>query len=431
MIEQQQLCELVLAEGLIDETGLEEALQVKAKHGGDLYSVLIENGFVDEEQTITSVAQLLNIPCVSLRDFEADPNIAELLPARLASKHRAVPLGSAERESGDQLFLAMANPIDVVAMEEIVNETGFDVVAFLAGPGDIEETIERVYGKRAFRRPNSLEALFDGGESEVADEEVGPSVSQLLELPIFTQEPFIRPGRMDAMARQEEDEDGHRPPAPARAHPVASVQATQMEAPPQLIGGKAPVLDSQDLESFLNGDVGMLDDEPPGELFGFSGSKIFMTPEALSDAGRQRLREARDDRPKNALASETRMGPFKALDSGPQSADALDPFSAEALGAGDTMLPGFVKMDDPLSFIAPSAAALSSAGDSKPVPFPRALTQRSIKVLHQAYSTSSIDEVLGAAGAKDLIVSLILALLERGVVSEDELLRALARRHVG
>ncbi len=426
MIEQQQLCELVLSEGLIDETGLEEALQVKARHGGDLYSVLIENGFVDEEQTITSVAQLLNIPCVSLRDFEADPNISDLLPARLASKHRAVPLGSASRESGDQLFLAMANPIDVVAMEEIVNETGFDVVAFLAGPGDIEDTIERVYGQRAFRRPNSLEALFDGGEIETSDE-VGPSVSQLLELPIFTQEPFLRGGR-GVPSDDDDDEESHRPPAPSRSrHRAVPAQAAQMEAPPQIIGGKAPVLDSQDLESFLNGDVGLLDDEPAGELFGFSGSKIFMTPEALSDAGRQRLQEARKDRPGSAAASETRMGPFKALDAEPQSADAIDPFSSEAIGSGETMLPGFVKMDDPLSFVAPS---VSSNAESKPVPFPRALTQRSIKVLHQAYSTSSIDEVLGAAGAKDLIVSLILALLERGVVSEDELLRALARRHV-
>lgn len=424
MIEQQQLCELVLAEGLIDEMGLEEALEVKARHGGDLYSVLIENGFVDEEQTITSVAQLLNIPCVSLRDFEADPAIADLLPAQLASKHRAVPLGSSERESGDQLFLAMANPIDVVAMEEIVNETGLDVVAYLAGPMDIEETLERLYGRRVFRRPSSLEALFDGG-MEPAEGEVGPSVSQLLELPIFTQEPFLRQTTAGPVSEESLVEEPHRPPTASRR---AAAAQTQLEAPPALIGGRAPVLDSQDLESFLNGDAGMLDEEPAAELFGFSGSKIFMTPEALSDAGRQRLQEARKDGPAAAVHAQTRMGPFKALDTDPPSADAIDPFSAEAMNAGDTMLPGFVKMDDPLSFVAPPANP--SGGDSKPVPFPRELTQRSIKVLNQAYSTSSIDEVLGAAAPKDLIISLLRVLLDNGVVSEDEILRALARRHV-
>ena len=65
------------------------------------------------------------------------------------------------------------------------------------------------------------------------------------------------------------------------------------------------------------------------------------------------------------------------------------------------------------------------------VPVPEELTGRSIKVLNQAYSTTAIEEVLAAAAAKDLAVSLIHVLIERGVISEAEILRALARRHSG
>jgi type IV pilus assembly protein PilB len=160
MIDEQQLRDLLLLHDLVDEGGLAAAAQLQQRHGGDLYGVLIDHGLVPEESLVALVGQVLRVPCVSLKDFKADPDLSRMLPAELAARWRAVPLGWDQTPDGKtQVYLAMANPLDMEALEELGDYAGGDVVPLLAGPIDIDQTLERVYGGAIYKLRNSLEAL--------------------------------------------------------------------------------------------------------------------------------------------------------------------------------------------------------------------------------------------------------------------------------
>lgn len=162
MIPDREMAALLLEALLIDRPRLDEALALQKRHGGELYTVAIENGLVDEERTIRLVAQKLNLQCVSLRSFEADPELLQLVPAALAARHRVVPVGLGEDNS---LYLAMANPIDFDAMEEVGQRAGHDVIALLAGPLDVDRTLERIYEPEARPAAASLGGLFMAARS--------------------------------------------------------------------------------------------------------------------------------------------------------------------------------------------------------------------------------------------------------------------------
>ena len=166
MIGDRQLTELLLSQELLDRDGLQEALRIQKRHGGDLYGIVIENCLVDEERTVTCVAKQLNIPCVSLKDFQGTADVIDLLSAELATRYKVIPLGLTRDQRS--LYLAMANPIDVMAMEEVSTATGCDVMAFLAGPLDIAQTLERCYGRLIYDNRSLMSSVFNTQQGDLA-----------------------------------------------------------------------------------------------------------------------------------------------------------------------------------------------------------------------------------------------------------------------
>ena len=461
MMDDLQIARLLVAEHLIDVQGLEEAQRQQNRHGGDLYTVLIENSFVDEEKTITLVSQHMNIPCVSLKDFEANEGVLELLPAEMASRYRAVPLGVSHEHNPPSLFLAMANPVDVDAMEDIGHHTGLDIVAFLAGPLDIDKTLERCYGSRIYGNQSHAASLR-------ANPFAGPSVSNLMDLPLLD-DPEIIP---DASAPQIFSNVD----LPMGVQPEqVDVSLEDLLSDESIIPVPKPVLSAQDLARLsamsvpddLGDDDDMLEVDLEGftesqdsDIFGVRGSRIFMPPESLTEAGRRRLREAGlgpdgselsppPPMPLNPHGNETHMGPFQNLsDSGDASLEAsLEAFARSPLdslpepaissigsrsglpGAGSSMgIPSRNPLDPPAA--SPSQFNNASNQSSRGLkPFPRELTERSVRVLNQAYNTHDINEIIATASPYDLIQATVRALLNRGLITEGELLRELANVH--
>src|SRR5690606_12515657 len=107
--------------------------------------VLLNDQLVDEERAIVAVSKQLNLPCVSLKEFEANQRILNLVKQDLAERFKLMPLGLTEEDGERKLYVAMANPLDIDAIEEVGKASGFLVVQLLAGPGDIDEAIERSY----------------------------------------------------------------------------------------------------------------------------------------------------------------------------------------------------------------------------------------------------------------------------------------------
>ena len=108
-----------------------------------LYAVVIEEGGVPEAALVTALSELLGVPSVALDAFEGKPELRAVLPAEVLYRLRALPIGVKPREGVPTLFIAMTDPLDVDALEELAACTSYPIVALLAGASDLTRALER------------------------------------------------------------------------------------------------------------------------------------------------------------------------------------------------------------------------------------------------------------------------------------------------
>ncbi len=144
-----RLGELLVNEKLITRAQLEEALQAQVIFGGKLGTIMIEMGLLSEKALTGALKQLLGFPCVQPEDMQHIPgSVIALISQELAEKHKVVPLAVA----GRKLTLAMPDPRDIKAIDEISFRTGYIILPVLALEVRLYYALERYYGiKRPLR----------------------------------------------------------------------------------------------------------------------------------------------------------------------------------------------------------------------------------------------------------------------------------------
>ena len=137
-----KLGELLLKENLVSPQQLQDALNHQKMSGGKLGKAFVSLGFVKDEQITTLLSRQYGVPSINLDHFEVDPQIIKIIPAETARKYQVLPLS----RSGATLTIAMADPTNVFAMDDIKFMTGYNVEPVVASEGAIEDAIERYYG---------------------------------------------------------------------------------------------------------------------------------------------------------------------------------------------------------------------------------------------------------------------------------------------
>lgn len=146
MIDDAQLARHLLSQNTATQEQLQRGLQLRNITGQPLYHILIENSLCREEDIVDAAAQLLSQPCVHLHNFKFDDAITGLISSSMATRNGVLPLAIEPQEDlSDRLILAMIDPIDIMAMDEISSHTGMDIHPVLAGPKDLRAAIERAY----------------------------------------------------------------------------------------------------------------------------------------------------------------------------------------------------------------------------------------------------------------------------------------------
>src|SRR5438105_2232334 len=136
--------ELLLKEKRITPEQLQEALNVQRQNGGKLGFNLIKLGYVKDEEITALLSKQYGVPSISLAQFEVDPSVIKLVPVDTAQKYQIVPLA----RSGATLTIAMTDPTDVFAMDDIKFMTGYNVEPVVASETAVIEEIEKYYGAR-------------------------------------------------------------------------------------------------------------------------------------------------------------------------------------------------------------------------------------------------------------------------------------------
>ncbi|HNX49084.1 MAG TPA: type IV-A pilus assembly ATPase PilB [Thermoanaerobaculaceae bacterium] len=137
-----KLGELLLKAQLINQQQLTKALDEQKTTGGKLGEILQKLGFVTEDDIIECLSHQFGVPSINLRHFEIDSNVARLIPVDLARKYNVIPVN----KTGATLTLAMTDPTNIFAMDEITFMTGYRVEPVVASEEAIRETIDRHFG---------------------------------------------------------------------------------------------------------------------------------------------------------------------------------------------------------------------------------------------------------------------------------------------
>jgi type IV pilus assembly protein PilB len=133
--------ELLLKEKRITPAQLQEALNYQKTSGGKLGYNLVKLGFVKDEEITSLLSKQYGVPSINLSQFEIDPAIVKLIPAETAQKYQIVPLSRA----GATLTIAMTDPTNVFAMDDIKFMTGYNVEPVVASETAVTEAITRYY----------------------------------------------------------------------------------------------------------------------------------------------------------------------------------------------------------------------------------------------------------------------------------------------
>ncbi len=133
---------MLVSSGLITDDQLKKALSTQKTEGGRLGSILVKLGFVQEDKLMTFLSKQYGVPYVDLSKFQINPAVIKHIPSDVAQKYRIMPIN----RSGATITIAMVDPSNIFAIDDIKFMTGYNVEAVVATEGAIVETIKKYYG---------------------------------------------------------------------------------------------------------------------------------------------------------------------------------------------------------------------------------------------------------------------------------------------
>jgi type IV pilus assembly protein PilB len=133
--------ELLLKEKRISADQLQQALTHQKSNGGKLGYNLVKMGFVKDEEITALLSKQYGVPSINLTQFEIDPAVIKLIPSETANKYQIVPLSRA----GATLTIAMTDPTNVFAMDDIKFMTGYNVEPVVASETAVIDAITKYY----------------------------------------------------------------------------------------------------------------------------------------------------------------------------------------------------------------------------------------------------------------------------------------------
>ncbi len=137
----KQLGELLTERNLLSTQQLEKALSFQKERGGLIGEILVELGFVKEEDIAQALTAQYGFPYLPLSNYEINPEIINVIPGRVSRQYLLIPID----RIGNNLTLAMSNPLNVQAIEDVELLSGCSVQTFVSTSSDVKKAIEKYY----------------------------------------------------------------------------------------------------------------------------------------------------------------------------------------------------------------------------------------------------------------------------------------------
>ncbi|MFV1956180.1 MAG: type IV-A pilus assembly ATPase PilB [bacterium] len=178
-----RLGEMLVKANLISEDQLKQALEEQSKSGGRLGYNLAKLDIMEEGDIVAFLSKQYGVPSINLTEFEIDSNIIKLIPGKTAKKYQLIPVS----RTGGTLTLAMADPTNVFALDDIKFMTGYNVEPVVASETAIEDSIMKYYESGGF---GGGKASIDAAEFDLSELDGGTFDGEMEAGPVMDVDEF-------------------------------------------------------------------------------------------------------------------------------------------------------------------------------------------------------------------------------------------------
>lgn len=184
-----KLGQILINSNIISEEQLKQALNLQKKEGGRLGTNLIKLGFITEEKLVTFLSKQYGVPSINLSDHKIDPSVIKLVPYEIAKKYLIIPIARV----GATLTIAMADPSNVFAIDDVKFMTGYNVEVVVSSESSIINAINTYYSKGgdSLTAPKRDSHIIQAKDYTLSEEEIeGPATITIDEAPTVDVEEF-------------------------------------------------------------------------------------------------------------------------------------------------------------------------------------------------------------------------------------------------
>ena len=141
-VAKKRLGDVLLEQELITDEQLRECINLQRQSGSNLASVLVEKGYLDEEDLVVTLSEQLGIPHIRVAHYNISQEVLDEVPEALARQYQMLPVSV----TGDVLTLAMSDPLNIMALDDLRMLTSYEIEPVVAVQSELIETIEKHYG---------------------------------------------------------------------------------------------------------------------------------------------------------------------------------------------------------------------------------------------------------------------------------------------
>ncbi|MGA2774643.1 MAG: ATPase, T2SS/T4P/T4SS family [Candidatus Omnitrophota bacterium] len=157
----ERLTEILINNKIVSEEQLRQALSVQAEKGGRLSDIIVELKFIQESELVSLISRSLGLPLIDLKRFKIDSEMLKIIPADIARHYLIMPVS----KIADTVTLAMADPLNIFAIDDVKSLTGYKINPIIATSKDILQAIEISY-------PDATKSIIDDLVKEISSSSI-------------------------------------------------------------------------------------------------------------------------------------------------------------------------------------------------------------------------------------------------------------------
>ena len=184
----KKICDLLVSKKLVTEEELTKARKVCAEQGGNISDILVQLKVVSKDDLFTTLSEGLGFPPIKLSLFRIDNDILKLIPRKITEEYQILPVS----RIGKQLTVAMVDPLNICALDDLKIVTHLDVNPVIADEDDMKEAISKYYEESADEEISALVDDIKSVEMEMITEEEEEEMSSGKLLRITEEAPVVK-----------------------------------------------------------------------------------------------------------------------------------------------------------------------------------------------------------------------------------------------